>query len=514
MKYVVRKLGWAGFLAKFEEELALVRRAVPIDLTDADALARPLVRLPLARAEAAPGFERWREGNVRAQKQPGFAAVTVRLVRGDITAAQFRGVADLARRFGDGMARLTIDQNLLLRFVPEAQVPAVHAGLAALGLATPDAGTIVDVTSCPGAESCNLAVTSSRELASDLSAKLDVTDPVVAQARELDIKLSGCPNSCGQHHIAAIGFHGGMRRVGGKVVPEYTLHLGGGVDGTGATFGRQVVKLPARRVADALVRLLKLYDAQKQAGEKALAFFRRVSDLEVKAAVADLTKLRRTARRTRISWIWATPRPSSSTPAKASARSERARAGSGLQARQVSGDLAAVRELRRRTDVLAAAEATDRAWLGASRTRGAAPPRSPSSRRSEAVCTLRWPARRGARRGRSVKLEHGEVPFGGLGASWSAVLPPMSQPGRTGHEQRADAFQIVRSTAGHHRRRGERPGVGGRAGGSPGARRGRRPTHARRADPRAARTGASSRRNPGGASASSRASGYSADFSS
>src|SRR4029077_11260297 len=90
--------------------------------------------------------------------------------------------------------------------------------------------------------------------------------PIDAGARDVAIKISGCPNSCGQHHIAGVGFHGGMRRVGTKVVPEYTLHLGGGIDGSGATFGRQVVKLPARRIGDTVVRLLELYQKEKMGG--------------------------------------------------------------------------------------------------------------------------------------------------------------------------------------------------------------------------------------------------------
>jgi sulfite reductase beta subunit-like hemoprotein len=137
-------------------------------------------------------------------------------------------------------------------------------------------------------------VTGSRELASALTEKLtnaNGSSAAVAAARDLNIKISGCPNSCGQHHIAGIGFHGGMRRVGGKVVPEYTLHLGGGIDGDGAKFGRTVVKVPARRAPDALLELLRLYERRREPGESALAFFRRIPDDEVKAAVAALVKI-------------------------------------------------------------------------------------------------------------------------------------------------------------------------------------------------------------------------------
>lgn len=301
LKYVLRRLGWEAFRAEIEKELADVQARVhgkvPIDAAAAEPLARsPSLAVVSEVQKAALGgsggaaYERWRRTNVVAQKQAGFAAATVRLVRGDVTAAQLRGLARLARVHGDGLARTTIDQNLLVRFVPEGRLEALHAGLAALGLAEPDAHTILDVTACPGAESCNLAVTASRELASALGARLGA-DPAAQAARDLDLKISGCPNSCGQHHIAGIGFHGGIRRVGGRIVPEYTLHLGGGIDEQGATFGRAALKVPARRVPDAVVRLLRLYEERRDPGERARDFFRRIPDTDVRAAVAELLRI-------------------------------------------------------------------------------------------------------------------------------------------------------------------------------------------------------------------------------
>jgi sulfite reductase beta subunit-like hemoprotein len=301
LKYVVRKFGWNEFRARFEQELQAIAQAgrakVAIDpAAEGDALSRG-PSLPIAKErppEAPHGFAHWRETNAEPQKQKGFFAATVRLVRGDITAAQMRGVAELARACGDGMMRTTIDQNLLLRFVSERYLPELYRGLVTLGLAEADAHTIVDVTSCPGADSCNLAVTASRELASDITAKLSHPNgaaSAVALSKDLDIKISGCPNSCGQHHIAGLGFHGSMRRLGTRVIPEYTLHLGGGVDGKGAVFGRQIIKLPVRRVSDAVLRLLHLYEDRRLPGETAREFFRRVDDDEARAAVADLMKI-------------------------------------------------------------------------------------------------------------------------------------------------------------------------------------------------------------------------------
>src|SRR5204863_8184335 len=169
----------------------------------------------------------------------GYCAVIARLIRGDVTSAQLRALGRIARDFSDGTVRTSNDQNTLLRFIAEAALPAVHAALDDAGLGREGARTISDVTACPGADTCNLAVTHSRELALAIGDRLDEANgdaDTVALARKLDVKISGCPNSCGQHHVAAIGFHGTMRRVGGRAVPEYQLHLGGGIDGTdGAT---------------------------------------------------------------------------------------------------------------------------------------------------------------------------------------------------------------------------------------------------------------------------------------
>ena len=159
------------------------------------------------------------------------------------------------------------------------------------------------MTSCQGADTCNLAVTSSRAVASAITARLEA-DGLGADgdAAKTLIKVSGCPNSCGQHHIADLGFHGGAKNTGDGAVPVYQLHLGGGVDERGARFGRQVVKIIARRVPEAVVRLLRFYEAERTAGESPAAFFERVDGKRVVAALGDVVTAppaRRRARRRR-----------------------------------------------------------------------------------------------------------------------------------------------------------------------------------------------------------------------
>jgi sulfite reductase (NADPH) hemoprotein beta-component len=171
------------------------------------------------------------------------------------------------------------------------RLEALYARLAAADLHAGLAGTIRDITSCPGAESCKLAVTQSRGLASLLGDHLDQHPELVAQAPDVVIKMSGCPNGCGQHHIATIGFQGSVRKLDGQAVPQYFVMVGGGAEGEHTTFGRLAAKVPARRVPQALERLLTLYREERQAGENARAFFRRVEVPRVKAALHDLEVL-------------------------------------------------------------------------------------------------------------------------------------------------------------------------------------------------------------------------------
>jgi sulfite reductase (ferredoxin) len=237
---------------------------------------------------SAAALDEWRTTNVRPQRQAGFVVPIVRLLLGDITSGQLRVLAALAHTFGDGTVRLTPDQNVFLRWVPEARVPELYAGLAAAGLGRPGASTIADVTSCPGAESCKLAVTQSRGLGRELANALAERPEIAKDAERASIKISGCPNGCGQHHIATIGFQGSVRKLDGKPVPQYFVMLGGRSGINGAAFARLAAKVPARRVATAVERLLDLYRREREHDESPESYFARVPVPQVKLVLADL----------------------------------------------------------------------------------------------------------------------------------------------------------------------------------------------------------------------------------
>ncbi len=290
LKYVSKKLGEEGFrdaYAKLRAEVDAEARAELV-LPSPGHGGGARTPAPPVEGEKTEGYLAWRAQSVVDQRQSGYVGVYVRLKLGDITSAQMRGLGPILERFGDGSAYLTIDQNILVPFVDKRSLPAIHAALAAIGLAELGLHTAKDVTSCPGAETCNLAVTASRRLGAAISERLDREDPTQPGFADTVIKISGCPNSCGQHHIADLGFHGAARKEGGKAYPMYQLHLGGGVDARGARFGRQVVKIPARRVPDAVVVLLRLYASDRAPAEKPAAFFERVDPKRVTAALGEL----------------------------------------------------------------------------------------------------------------------------------------------------------------------------------------------------------------------------------
>jgi sulfite reductase beta subunit-like hemoprotein len=261
LKWAIDKIGAEAFLEQYRAERELIRAegGVPLVLPEQPVPAPR--RAPLAQvASLEPGYAEWAADSVRPQKQSGFSAVVIRLILGDITSAQLRALATIAQQYGEGEVRMTNEQNIVLRWVPDARLPSLHRELARIGLAKAGANTLADVTSCPGATSCKIAVTSSKGLAGVLTELLD-RRPELGRVKGLDVKISGCPHGCGQHYIAGIGFQGGMRKLAGRPAPQYLVYVGGGITSERAEFGRLVTKVPARKAGLALERLIEYYVA-------------------------------------------------------------------------------------------------------------------------------------------------------------------------------------------------------------------------------------------------------------
>ena len=321
LKFTIRTLGWDAFKQRFDECLAEFRAEggarLPFSQDDTKAELEPdwtPAEPPTLQAAAAaasspvtgPGilpnsvrltplpdtYLRWMRSNVSKQRQDGYHHVIARLPLGDFTAGQMRVLADLADAYADGSMRLTVDQNVLYRWVKKDAIEPFYQRLVAAGLGAPDAGTLSDVVSCPGAESCRLAVTQSRGLGRVLTEYLSARPDVVDMVSSGHIKISGCPNGCGQHHIGSIGFQGSVRKVAGRAVPQYFVLVGGGCSDEGlAHFGKVVSKVPVHRLTDAVDRLLALYRDNRQGDEELGAFFRRVPPSMATDALKDLAQL-------------------------------------------------------------------------------------------------------------------------------------------------------------------------------------------------------------------------------
>ena len=287
IKFLVAKLG----IEEFRRLVAEERAKLPYDprwtayLADMPhtqgAPARPA--RALAGGVRPEGFDAWRETNVTAQRQPGYAVATVALPLGDLTSDQARFLADLARRYAGDNLRTTVEQNICLRFVPEAELPALYADLRAAGLAAPGAGTIVDVTSCPGTDTCKLGIASSRGLAAELRRRLGEKSATLPTAvKDLKIKISGCFNSCGQHHVADIGFYGNSRKVDGRTVPHFQVILGGQWSENAGSYGLAVGSVPSRAIPQTLEALTDAYAHGRQQGERFQAFIARMGKRNVR----------------------------------------------------------------------------------------------------------------------------------------------------------------------------------------------------------------------------------------
>ncbi|MEX2517333.1 MAG: nitrite/sulfite reductase [Gammaproteobacteria bacterium] len=235
-------------------------------------------------------FETWRATNVYRQKQAGYATVTVALPLGDLTSWQMRQLADIARKYSGDNIRLTVEQNIVLRWVAAADLPALYKELENIGLSQAGAGTIFDVVACPGTDTCKLGISSSRGLAGELHERLATRYQQFDSAIQgLRIKISGCFNSCSQHHLADLGFYGVSRKVGGATVPHFRVVLGGQWQNNGGAYGLTVGAVPSKRVPDLIDRITEKYLSEREGNETFQAFIQRFGKRELKKVLDEFS---------------------------------------------------------------------------------------------------------------------------------------------------------------------------------------------------------------------------------
>jgi sulfite reductase (ferredoxin) len=237
-------------------------------------------------------FETWRATNVYRQKQQGYVVATVTLPLGDITSWQMRQLAQIARTFVGDNVRTTVEQNIVLRWVSESDLPALYKELQRIGLGDPGAGTIVDVVSCPGTDTCKLGIASSRGLAGELRERLSSKYlDLDASIKGLHIKISGCFNSCGQHHLADLGFYGVSRKVGSNTVPHFRVVLGGQWTENAGSYGLTIGAIPSKRVPDFIDQITTKYLEERQNAETFKDYIQRIGKKELKTLVDKLASV-------------------------------------------------------------------------------------------------------------------------------------------------------------------------------------------------------------------------------
>jgi sulfite reductase (ferredoxin) len=299
LKFLVKKLGFEEFRRVVREERKLLRpdprwTAFLADLHNVDEKpVRPagieVVDKTAPSSTTDAGFAAWRTSNVMPQRQPGYVVAAIALPLGDLTADQGRALSNIARQFTGDTMRTTADQNILLRWISTADLPAVYRALAAVGLAGAGAGEIGDITACPGTDTCKLGISSSRALAAELgrqitAAGLDTNE----KARGLHIKTSGCFNSCGQHHVADIGYLGVSRNVNGRRVPHFQLVIGGEWTHNAGAYGLAIGAIPSKRVPEFTKRIATMYADEHQPGENFQAYTNRIGKKAIRKMVEEL----------------------------------------------------------------------------------------------------------------------------------------------------------------------------------------------------------------------------------
>jgi sulfite reductase (ferredoxin) len=294
LKFVIKKMGIEEFQRLAREEREKLKAdprwsSYLADLSITD--ERPLGRTGPGKGARTAAYEAWAKTNLRPQAQAGYVVATITLPLGDLTSWQARKLAELTRELTGETMRTTVDQNLCLRWLREEDAPELFERLAEIGLAERGAGTITDITACPGTDTCKLGISSSRGLAGELRRRLTVVqDELAPEARALHIKTSGCFNSCGQHHVADLGFLGVSRNVGGRRVPHFQVVVGGQWENNGGSFGLAIGAIPSKNVPEMVKRLTARFVAERKDGETFTAFIQRVGKKEIRAMVDALAE--------------------------------------------------------------------------------------------------------------------------------------------------------------------------------------------------------------------------------
>lgn len=296
IKFLISTIGLEEFSRFVDEELA----NLPHDerwtsyLDDIDSYQETPAKeaFSLNGAPLPEGFEDWYRTNIYPQRQQGYSVITINLPLGDLTSRQMFRLADIAREYVGDNVRTTVEQNIVLRWVSNKDLPQVYGALKEIGLGEAGAGTIVDITSCPGTDTCKLGIASSRGLADELRNRLVAKSANLPEAiKDLRVKVSGCFNSCGQHHIGDIGFFGNSRRSGNHKVPHFQVVLGGQWSENAGSFGLAIGAVPSKSVPAVLDVITERYVNEREQGESFQDWVHRLGKVQIKTMLQPFMRL-------------------------------------------------------------------------------------------------------------------------------------------------------------------------------------------------------------------------------
>lgn len=294
LKFVIAKYGIEEFRRLVLEDRETLRDdpAWTDYLDNLDAYDESPLKPPtqLNSASKPEGFEEWYKSNVQQQRQPGYAFVTITLPLGDITADQTRALADISRKYVKDTIRATVEQNIVLRWVTMTDLPALYRELTEIGLGDAGAESLVDITACPGTDSCKLGISSSRGLAAHLRGHF-LENGLQEEIKDFRIKISGCPNSCGQHHIANIGFFGSSRRIGGYIAPFYQVLLGGHMIENASSYGLATGRIHGKYIPAFIEELTGKYTAERAEEETFTEYVARLGKAQIKEILSQYDKI-------------------------------------------------------------------------------------------------------------------------------------------------------------------------------------------------------------------------------
>lgn len=298
MRYLVHEMGWEKFQNLVLKERAIVKATQSV-VTQLDVDLTPSkIKTPIRISEdttTPDGYARWLKANTIPQKQPNYHTVFITLEAGDITANQLISLAGIVRDFScEGYARTGFNQDIALRYVRDEDLPQLYSKLLDVGLAKSGALTMSSPIGCSGTTSCNLALTNSHRLAKEIHRKfLELKFDEDKDLYDSTIKISGCPNSCGQHGIGTIGFFGGGSRVGKDMYPNYQMSLGGRSDGD-AMLGVICMRVPAKRVIPVILKIIETFKQNKKQDDTFKNWIHRLvtnhEESEIKS-ILDLKKI-------------------------------------------------------------------------------------------------------------------------------------------------------------------------------------------------------------------------------